>query len=82
MDDAELVAIARQAIAERYGLTAQQGARLHGSTAKALIEDAKLMRSELGLAPIPEGPDRDGQGRFTGSTNKDFNELIRAASGR
>jgi hypothetical protein len=76
--DDELVSIAREAIATRYGLSPQQARRLRGDTASALVEDAKLMRSELGLAPVDEG-DRDERGRFR---PRSMNEAIRQAAGR
>lgn len=83
--DAELIQLARGAIADRYGLTSAQGARLRGDTAKELIADAKEMRTELGLDPLPEddGQERDERGRYTNADGKpDVNKLIRAATGR
>ena len=77
MEDDELVTIARQAIGEHYGLTADQARRLHGDTAAELREDAKLMRSELGLPPLDER-ERDGRGRFAAN----MNAIIRARAGR
>jgi len=78
--DDELLGIARTAIGERFGLSAAQAARLHGSTASELRDDAKAMRAELGLPPLDE-QDRDQHGRFH-PKSIDMNTAIRQAAGR
>lgn len=80
--DDELVSIARTALGQEAGLTAEQSRRLRGETAAELRADAKAMRSELGLPPLDER-ERDEQGRFRAAeSGVDMNRMIRAAAGR
>lgn len=80
--DADLYETARAAIGQQYGLTPAQSKRLKGTTAADLHDDAKAMRSELGLGPVRER-ERDEQGRFiAGENGADMNALIRQRAGR
>jgi hypothetical protein len=80
--DSELIALAKTAVAEEFGLTAQQGARLRGDSADALRADARAMRLEFGL-PAADDRRRDQQGRGRASASDvDMNRRIREAAGR
>jgi hypothetical protein len=86
--DPELLDIARASIGAEHELTSQQSARLRGQTAKELRDDARAMRGELGMEPLPDPRDRDRDegGRFTAKQTTGssgfMNRLIREASGR
>jgi hypothetical protein len=85
--DPELFSIARASIGAEHELTSEQSARLRGQTAKELRDDARAMRGELGMEPLPSprDRDRDDQGRFvaaSGSGKFDMNSFIREAAGR
>lgn len=86
MSDDELTALAREHIGLSFGLSAQQSARLRGSTRAEVESDAKQMRDELGLEPLDEHERadrhvRDQQGRFAPG-DASMNARIRAAAGR
>jgi hypothetical protein len=86
-DDGELDLLdyVRSRVADEYGLTAAQGARLHGSTVTELRSDARAMRDELGLEPLADGATRDERGRFRSTSDAagdGMNRFIRRASGR
>ena len=80
--DDELLGIARTAIGEHFGLSPEQAARLHGSTASELRDDANAMRAELELPPLDERRERDARGRFRSGEGDRMNTLIRRAAGR
>jgi hypothetical protein len=82
--DGEMRQYVCSGIAREFGLSEPQARRLRGGTLAELRADAQAMRAELGLEPLDErgGAARDERGRFAGSSNKAFNEAIRAVSGR
>jgi hypothetical protein len=84
--DDELFSIARTSIGAEHELTPAQSARLRGQTAQELRDDARAMRGELGMEPLPDPRDRDRDdlGRFAvKQTHGDsFNSFIRRAAGR
>jgi hypothetical protein len=77
VDDHELIAAAKESIGRSHGLTSASSARLVGTSARELHDDARTMARELGVDD-PTQRKRDERGRFTGS----MNEIIRRASGR
>jgi hypothetical protein len=75
--DDGLLGLAKRAVGNEYGLSPQEAARLHGTSASELRADAKTMRTELGLPPLDER-ERDEHGRFH-RAKLDVNTVIRAA---
>jgi hypothetical protein len=78
---AQLLAYARLAVGREHGLDDNAARRLTGASVDELHADAASYARQLGIVD-PSVQSRDGAGRFTGSENKDYNEIIRAASGR
>jgi hypothetical protein len=86
-DDVDLIGYVKARVADEHGLSEADGRRLVGSTLKALRQDAKRMRVELGLDDAEgDGDDdvrRDERGRFMKAGKAvSMNEAIRAAAGR
>jgi hypothetical protein len=78
--DESLLDLAKRQVAHEFGLSPEQGNRLHGDDVAALRSDAKVMRTELGLEPLDER-ERDEHGRFKRG-EVDMNAVIRSAAGR